>query len=242
MLPSSSGQDWSDRTSGVQRVVTPAPRVIRWSSPAPVIIQSSSLAPVRASPSPSYLSPTARSIPASPLPFSVVTTPAPLAYSPSSTVTTVAPSEVSTMLARVTPMSPVFGSPVTPMYHTQFRDLASLGSSGPTGPPGLQLFKTLAPSSSITGSSGVNSNIITGQTGASGVKVPHSNSHYMEQNPFLVSPQPPASVTAATAAAVKRNIVTSLYNYNPTLRSEHAATIAVSLRDPCSSFCNKMLL
>ena len=109
-------------------------------------------------------------------------------------------------------MSPVFGSPVTPMYHTQFRDPASLGHlSGPTGPPGLQLFNTLAPSSGV----------ITGQTGTSGVKVPHSNSHYVEQNPFLVSPLPPAvpSVTAATASAGERNVVSSLYNYHPSDRS-----------------------
>ena len=221
--PSSSGQDWSDRMSAGN---TPAPPVIRWSSPAPVIIQSSSLAPVRASLSPAaFINPTARSFqsPASasfnspsPLPFRSVT-PTPFLYSasPSSTVTTVAPSEVSTMrqpstMAPVTPMAPVFGSPVTPMYHTQFRALASLGQlSGPTGPPGLQLFKTLAPGS-----------LVTGQTGATGLKVPHSNSHYIEQNPFLVSPEPPgvASVTAATASAVKRNIVSSLYNYNPSDR------------------------
>ena len=219
---SSSSKDWSDKMSPVH---TPSPPVIRWSSPAPVIIQSSTLAPVRASPSPAaFISPTARSfqspVPAanspSPLPFRSVT-PTPFLYSasPSSTMSTVAPSEVSTMrhpstMAPVTPMSPVFGSPVTPMYHTQFRDLASLGQlSGPTGPPGLQLFKTLAPGS-----------LVTGQTGASGLKVPHSNSHYIEQNPFLVSPEPPgvASVTAATASAVKRNIVSSLYNYNPSDR------------------------
>ena len=224
-----TSHDWSDRMSPLQ---TPAPPVIRWSSPAPVIYQSTTLAPVRVSPSPSYISPTARSYqspaPASynsptPLPFKSVT-PTPFLYSasPSSTVTTVSPSEVSTMrhpstMAPVTPMSPVFGSPVTPMYHTQFRDPASLGQlSGPTGPPGLQLFNTLAPSG-----------VITGQTGTNGVKVPHSNSHYVEQNPFLVSPLPPAvpSVTAATASAVKRNIVSSLYNYNPSDRSAMVSRI-----------------
>ena len=227
VFPSSSspGRDWSDRMSAP--VVTPAPAVIRWSSPAPVIYQSSTLAPVRASTlAPSYISPTARSF-QSPTPASF-NSPAPLSFksvtpflysaSPSSTVTTVAPSEVSTMrhpstMAPVTPMSPVFGSPVTPMYHTQYRDMASLGdiSSGPTGPPGLQLYQSLGPGLGV----------VTGQTGASGLQVPHSNSHYVEQNPFLVSPQPPgvASVTAATASAVKRNIVSSLYNYNPSDRS-----------------------
>ena len=78
--------------------------------------------------------------------------------------------------------------------------------SGPTGPPGLPLFNTIAPFKNKF--------------------PPHSNSHYMEQNPFLVSPSPSpiVSVTAATAAAVKRNIVNNLYNYNPVTETSAVKT------------------
>ena len=205
--------DWSDRMT----VKTSPPPVIHWTSPAPVIYQSSTPSPVRLylpSPSPAaFISPSSRSYQSpsptsfnspSPLPFKRVT---PTPYNSSvSPVTTVAPSEVSTMRYPSTPMTHVLGSPVTPMYHTQFGDYASLDLqhlSGPTGPPGLQLFKSLAPG-----------NVVSGH------QVPHSNSHYMEQNPFLVSPLPPdsTSVTATTAASVKRNIVADLYNYNPSDR------------------------
>ena len=97
-------------------------------------------------------------------------------------------------------------SPVTPMYHTNFGNFASLDMkhhAGPTGPPGLPLFKTMSPGHAATGQQ------------LPPHQFPHSNSHYVEQNPFIVSPMPALSVTAATAAAVKRNIVSGLYNYNP---------------------------
>ena len=101
---------------------------------------------------------------------------------------TVTPAEVSTMRPP---------SPVTPMYSTNFGDYASLDVKhvgGPTGAPGLALFSTLAPAP----------------------PQPHSNSHYMEQNPFIVSPVTPLSVTAATAAAIRRNIdPAEFWSYNP---------------------------
>ena len=82
-------------------------------------------------------------------------------------------------------------SPVTPLYSTNFGNYASLDvkhMGGPTGAPGLALFSTVAPPVQ-----------------------PHSNSHYMEQNPFIVSP-----VTPATAAAIKRNIdPADFWSYNP---------------------------
>ena len=100
---------------------------------------------------------------------------------------TVGPGEVSTMS---------YPSPVTPLYNTNFGDYASLDmnhQSGPTGPPGLPLFHTVGPKHDKP--------------------VPHSNSHYINQNPFLVSPLP--SVTAGTAAP--------LYNYNPLQQSTSKA-------------------
>ena len=201
--------DWSDK-------VTPAPKIYESSTPA-----SYRSPTVRSYPSPtarSYPSPTARSYPSptpriypSPTPTvyksvspSSYNSPTPSPYkspsptpsdyqSSSSTIATVAPVEVSTMR---------YPSPVTPLYHTNFGDYASLDmkhQSGPTGPPGLPLFNTISPQH--------------------GDKYPqHSNSHYMQQNPFIVSPVPTVSVTAATAAAIKRNDIDSVkdfYKYNP---------------------------
>ena len=135
--------------------------------------------------------------------------PTPATYVRSSTVrpeaVTVTQAEISTMR-----------SPVTPMYSTNFGDYASLNVKhlgGPTGAPGLALFNTVAPAPHQL----------------------HSNSHYMAQNPFIVSPVTPLSVTAVTAAAMKRNVepadywsynpvteANSVRSYNPQPRSVHS--------------------
>ena len=168
---------------------TPRPRNSPSYSPSPIPNYSPSPNPSYSpSPSPSYSPSPSPTYSPSPSP-SYNPSPSPSLYSRSSTG---APIEVSTMRSI---------SPVTPMYHTNFGDYASLDvhhHSGPTGPPGLPLFKTVSPEVFLGGQ-------------------PHSNSHYMEQNPFLVSPvtAAPVSITAATAAAVKRKIVDDLYNYNP---------------------------
>lgn len=104
--------------------------------------------------------------------------------------TTVRPETVTVTQSEVSTMRPP-PSPVTPLYSTNFGNYASLDVKhvgGPTGAPGLALFSTVAPPVQ-----------------------PHSNSHYMEQNPFIVSP-----VTPATAAAIKRNIdPADFWSYNP---------------------------
>ena len=124
------------------------------------------------------------------------TSPAPATYhspTPAALVrsTTVRPERVTVSQAEISTMRPP-PSPVTPLYSTNFGNYASLDVQhvgGPTGAPGLALFNTVAPPP----------------------HQPHSNSHYMEQNPFIVSP-----VTPAAAAAIKRNIdPADFWSYNP---------------------------
>ena len=125
-------------------------------------------------------------------------TPSPPSYRSRST--TLTPDTVTVSQAELSTMR----YPVTPLYNTNFGDYASLDVAhvaGPTGAPGLALFNTVGP------------------------RQPHSNSHYMEQNPFIVSPVTPLSVTAATAAAIRRNIQPDEYwNYNPVTEANSVKT------------------
>ena len=140
----------------------------------------------------------------SPAPFQPGS-PSPPSFRMSSTVrpdtVTVSQADVSTMRYPGPSPGP---SPVTPLYSTNFGDYASLSVEhvgGPTGAPGLALFNTVGPHQ------------------------PHSNSHYMEQNPFIVSPVTPISVTAATAAAIRRNMEPAEYwSYNPVTEANSVKT------------------